>query len=54
MAVPIHWGTFYPRGRDMGDRLMAPPREFADRAAELAPEVIVRVLEPGESLELEG
>ena len=54
MAVPIHWGTFYPRGRSMGDRLTAPPREFADRVAELAPAVIVRVLEPGESLELNG
>jgi L-ascorbate metabolism protein UlaG (beta-lactamase superfamily) len=52
MAVPIHWGTFYPRGRRMGDRLTAPPREFADRVAELAPEITVRVLEPGESLEL--
>jgi len=36
----------------MGDRLTAPPREFADRVAELAPEIIVRVLEPGESLAL--
>ena len=54
MAVPIHWGTFYPPGRRMGDRLTAPPREFADRVAKLAPEVIVRVLEPGESLELTG
>jgi L-ascorbate metabolism protein UlaG (beta-lactamase superfamily) len=52
IAIPIHWGTFYPRGRRMGDRLTAPPREFADRVAELAPEVIVRVLEPGDSLEL--
>jgi L-ascorbate metabolism protein UlaG (beta-lactamase superfamily) len=52
MAVPIHWGTFYPRGRRMGDRLTAPPREFSDRVAELAPEITVRVLEPGESLAL--
>jgi L-ascorbate metabolism protein UlaG (beta-lactamase superfamily) len=52
MAVPIHWGTFYPRGRRMGDRLTAPPREFADRVAKLAPAITVRVLEPGESLEL--
>jgi L-ascorbate metabolism protein UlaG (beta-lactamase superfamily) len=52
MAVPIHWGTFYPRGRRKGDRLTAPPREFAARAAELAPGVTVRVLEPGESLVL--
>jgi L-ascorbate metabolism protein UlaG (beta-lactamase superfamily) len=52
MAIPIHWGTFYPRGRRMGDRLTAPPREFAVRVAELAPEITVRVLEPGESLGL--
>jgi L-ascorbate metabolism protein UlaG (beta-lactamase superfamily) len=52
MAVPIHWGTFYPRGRRMGDRLTAPPREFAARVGKLAPEITVRVLEPGESLEL--
>ncbi len=52
MAIPIHWGTFYPRGRRMGDRLTAPPREFADRVAELAPEITVHVLEPGESVEL--
>jgi hypothetical protein len=38
----------------MGDRLTAPPREFADRVAELAPDVTVRVLEPGDSLELNG
>ena len=38
----------------MGDRLTAPPREFADKVAKLAPEVNVRVLEPGESLELTG
>jgi L-ascorbate metabolism protein UlaG (beta-lactamase superfamily) len=52
VAVPIHWGTFYPRGRRAGDRLTAPPREFAARVAELAPGVTVRVLEPGESLAL--
>jgi len=52
LAVPIHWGTFYPRARRMGDRLTAPPREFADRVTELAPDITVRVLEPGESLEL--
>jgi L-ascorbate metabolism protein UlaG (beta-lactamase superfamily) len=54
IAVPIHWGTFYPLGRSMGDRLTAPPREFADHVAELAPEIVVRVLEPGESLDMKG
>jgi L-ascorbate metabolism protein UlaG (beta-lactamase superfamily) len=52
VAVPIHWGTFWPRGRRKQDRLTAPPHEFADRVADLAPEVSVRVLEPGESLAL--
>ena len=54
IAVPIHWGTFYPRGRREGNRLTAPPREFAARVAELAPEVTVCVLEPGATLALTG
>jgi L-ascorbate metabolism protein UlaG (beta-lactamase superfamily) len=54
LAVPIHWGTFYPRGRRKGDRLTSPPREFAARVAELAPRVTVRVLEPGDSVALTG
>jgi L-ascorbate metabolism protein UlaG (beta-lactamase superfamily) len=51
LAIPIHWGTFaLPWARDGGsDR---PAREFAKLAAELAPEVEVRVLAPGESAEL--
>ena len=52
IAVPIHWGTFYPRGRRHGDRLTAPPREFAARVAQLAPWVTVSVLEPGSALAL--
>ena len=50
LAVPIHWGTFYPLGlrRRIGEGLVAPPLEFARLAAELAPEVEVRVLQPGE------
>jgi L-ascorbate metabolism protein UlaG (beta-lactamase superfamily) len=54
IAVPIHWGTFFPRGRRPGALLTAPPREFAARVAELAPHVTVRVLEPGASLALTG
>jgi L-ascorbate metabolism protein UlaG (beta-lactamase superfamily) len=48
IAVPIHWGTFRPvyrHGRAAAD----PPREFARHASELAPEVDVRILQPGES-----
>jgi L-ascorbate metabolism protein UlaG (beta-lactamase superfamily) len=51
LAIPIHWGTFaLPWARGGGsDR---PAREFAELAAELAPDVEVRVLAPGESAEL--
>jgi L-ascorbate metabolism protein UlaG (beta-lactamase superfamily) len=51
LAIPIHWGTFaLPWARDGGSDRHA--REFAELAAELAPEVEVRVLLPGESAEL--
>jgi L-ascorbate metabolism protein UlaG (beta-lactamase superfamily) len=55
VAVPIHWGTLYPLGlRFRRDRVLAgPPREFARHAAELAPEVDVQVLAPGEALSLD-
>lgn len=56
IAVPIHWGTFYPRGlaRYKGHRLTDPPHEFAAALAQLAPEVDVRVLAPGQTLALPG
>jgi L-ascorbate metabolism protein UlaG (beta-lactamase superfamily) len=54
LAVPIHWGTFYPRmlGRYKPHRLTDPPHEFAGAVARLAPDVTVRVLAPGESVRL--
>jgi L-ascorbate metabolism protein UlaG (beta-lactamase superfamily) len=54
IAIPIHWGTLHPIGRRRAMRryLAGPPREFAELAARNAPEVEVRVLEPGQSLEL--
>jgi L-ascorbate metabolism protein UlaG (beta-lactamase superfamily) len=54
LAVPVHWGTFFPigRARRHGHLLRDPPREFAAHVAELAPGVEVRVLEPGQSLAL--
>jgi L-ascorbate metabolism protein UlaG (beta-lactamase superfamily) len=50
LAVPIHWGTLAPawRLRDARDRSRA--IEFEREAARLAPEVQVRVLEPGGKL----
>ena len=54
IAVPIHWGTLFPIGlaRWRSDRLTEPPHAFARHAARLAPEVRVRILEPGATLDL--
>ena len=56
LAVPIHWGTFYPAGvrRLHPEPLARPPHEFARLARALAPEVEVRVLEPGAETSLEA
>lgn len=50
-VVPIHWGTLYPRHlhRVWRRPLREPGDRFARYAADLAPEVDVRVLRPGES-----
>lgn len=55
LAVPIHWGTFYPAGlrRLRPEPLARPPMEFARLAHEVAPEVEVRVLQPGSETPLE-
>lgn len=54
IAVPIHWGTLYPLGlaRLCPRALRSPPREFAAWMRELAPQVEVRVLAPGEATSL--
>ncbi len=52
IAVPIHWGTLASGAlRRLGD-LQGAPQEFAVLAAERAPAVDVRVLQPGESLHM--
>jgi L-ascorbate metabolism protein UlaG (beta-lactamase superfamily) len=48
IAIPIHWGTLAPFGRDPDPE---PPHEFARLVAELAPNVDVRILEPGGTLD---
>ena len=54
VLVPVHWGT-YLRG-DIGRRrpelLRIYPQQLADELPRWAPEVELRVLEPGESLDL--
>lgn len=55
LAVPIHWGTFYPIGlrRLRPNPLADPPHEFARLARKIAPEVEVRVVPPGGQTTLE-
>jgi L-ascorbate metabolism protein UlaG (beta-lactamase superfamily) len=54
VAVPIHWGGLFPIGqaRRRPHFLTDPPRAFAHHAARIAPEVEVRILQPGESADL--
>ena len=51
IAVPVHWGTLCGPFATWDD---APAAEFARLAARLAPEVAVRILDIGETLELES
>jgi len=55
IAVPIHWGTYRRVGLASGEGLLREPAErFARLAAEVAPEVEVRILPVGGRLELTG
>lgn len=56
LAIPIHWGSLYPVGvrRLRPEPLIQPPLEFVRLARELAPDVEVRVLQPGTETSLEG
>jgi L-ascorbate metabolism protein UlaG (beta-lactamase superfamily) len=51
VAIPVHWGTFYPVGfeRLWPRPLREPPERFVAAAAREAPNVDVRVLQPGDS-----
>jgi L-ascorbate metabolism protein UlaG (beta-lactamase superfamily) len=53
LAIPIHWGTFAPVGVHLRHwpYLVNPPRDFVEHARQLAPDVEVRVLQPGESFD---
>lgn len=51
IAVPIHWGTYRPLHRGAGAAFLHEPAEaFARAAARVAPDVAIRVLQPGEEL----
>ena len=49
IAIPIHWGTFYPFGlaRLWRRPLAEPPLRFAEEVARRAPGTEVRILAPG-------
>jgi L-ascorbate metabolism protein UlaG (beta-lactamase superfamily) len=51
IAVPIHWGTLYPRRlhRVWRSPLDEPGDRFAHHASRIAPDVDVRVLRPGDA-----
>lgn len=54
MAIPIHWGTFVPIGMAWlrpGFQYF-PPLIFATHAKKVAPQVEVKILLPGESVQL--
>jgi L-ascorbate metabolism protein UlaG (beta-lactamase superfamily) len=53
-VVPIHWGTFWPRGlgRVRPHRLSGPALEFRDRALVVAPDTHVAATAPGDSVVL--
>jgi L-ascorbate metabolism protein UlaG (beta-lactamase superfamily) len=55
-AVPIHWGTYLPLGLHWLKPAFHffPPHEFLRQARELAPQVDVRILQPGEDIVLEN
>lgn len=55
MAVPIHWGTFAPIGMGwMQPRFLTdPPHHFKDHATDVAPEVDVHIVDPGNFVSFE-
>jgi L-ascorbate metabolism protein UlaG (beta-lactamase superfamily) len=55
-AIPIHWGTLYPAGLDRlaRGRLTDPASRFVEHARSIAPDVDVRMLEPGEATVIRG
>lgn len=54
VAIPVHWGTFYPIGfhHVWPGRLLEPAQLFAAEAARVAPGIDIRILQPGESAHL--
>ncbi len=49
IAIPIHWGTFYPLGLGWFKKqlLTEPPQLFYRYASEMMPETDIQILPPG-------
>jgi L-ascorbate metabolism protein UlaG (beta-lactamase superfamily) len=55
-AIPVHWGTYFPLQTALRGRpafLERPAEEFETHMREVAPDVDVRILRPGEEIVLE-
>ncbi len=52
IVIPIHWGTYRRIGLAPDGLPADAPRQLIASVAELAPDVVVQVLEPGESMRL--
>jgi L-ascorbate metabolism protein UlaG (beta-lactamase superfamily) len=53
LAIPIHYGTFWPRGLSLvaADQFLGPERRFAEQARQVAPDTAIHILSPGETLD---
>jgi L-ascorbate metabolism protein UlaG (beta-lactamase superfamily) len=53
VAIPIHYGTFWPHGLNWlaQDQFLGPERRFEERARQVALHTKVRILAPGETLD---
>ena len=56
LAIPIHFGTFWPRGlgRVADDQFLGPERRFAERSRQVAPHTAVHILSPSETLDTDA
>jgi L-ascorbate metabolism protein UlaG (beta-lactamase superfamily) len=56
LVIPIHWGSLVPIGMHLHEwsYLTQPPRSFAELARQARPDVDVRILEPGQTLDVQA
>jgi L-ascorbate metabolism protein UlaG (beta-lactamase superfamily) len=54
MAVPIHWGTYCPIVVEWFQPkfLSQPPLDFTELAKEIVPDVLIKILEPGQAMDV--